>query len=325
MSFARLSLFYKNFSELYSAGIDVASTIEALEQRSSGHDSQILKTVGHNLRRGRSLHHSFKVAQCVPVNDLPLVKAAEDSGRIVDVFKNLAQKHNDTHEYIKKVRMSLLKPYFTLAVALMFPGVTDLFSEKITLVQYLKSSLGVLALITAVFLLIYNYWQQSYFDIQKARTLYETLNSLPFFKKLNAKLASEKFASTLGFMLESGIDFFEALKQSGHCSANPKIQKAIDKIIPQIQNGTELQKAFQLQRVFPSDLVSAITLGSQSGKLPEFLQRYSHQLKNENESTIQTIVKIFPIAVYWLVIGQIIYSIVTFYSGYLDQALKINP
>ncbi len=325
MSFAQLSLFYKNFAELYSAGIDVASTTEALQQRSSGNDSQVLYSVSQNLRKGRSLHQSFRTARCVPINDLPLVKAAEDSGRIVDVFKNLSQKHADTYESIKKIRQSLLKPYFTFAAALMFPGVPDLFAQKITLAHYLRNSLGILALVTAVGVITYNYWIQSYFDLQKARTLHQTMDSLPFFKKLNAKMAFEKFASTLGFMLDSGIDFFEALKQSGQCSANPKIQRAIERIIPKIQTGTDLQKAFNTEKIFPVDLVSAISLGSQAGKLPEFLKRYADRIKSENDSTIQTWVKIFPVVVYWLVIGQIVYGIVEFYSGYLDQALKIAP
>lgn len=325
MSFAQLSLFYKNFAELYSAGIDVASTAEALLQRTSGHDAQVMHSVSQNLRKGRSLHQSFRAAQCVPVHDLPLVRAAEDSGRIVDVFKNLSQKHSDTHESIKKIRLSLMKPYFTFAAALMFPGITDLFAEKITLAHYLRNSLGVLALITAVFVIVYNYWVQSYFDIQKARTWHEVMNSLPFFKKLNSKIALEKFAATLGLMLDSGIDFFEALKQSGQCSANPKLQKAIERIIPNIKSGAEIQRAFQTEKIFPVDLTSALGLGSHAGKLPEFLKRYADRIKIENESTIQTIAKVFPVILYWLVIGQIVYSVVGFYGSYLDQALKIAP
>lgn len=325
MSFAQLSQFYKNFSELYSAGIDVAATTDALRQRSSGHDNQVLHSVSQNLRKGRSLYQSFRAAQCVPVSDLPLVKAAEDSGRITDVFKNLAQKHWDTHEYIKAIRMSLIKPYLTFAAALMFPRFADLFAEKITLAQYLRGSLGILVLVTAVFVITYNYWQQSYFDMAKARTLHQIMDSVPFFKKLNAKMAYEKFAASLGFMLDSGIDFFEALKQSGQCSANPKIQKSIERIIPKIQSGQNIQTAFQSEKTFSDDLVSAITLGSQSGKLPEFLKRYSDRVKSENESAIRTWVKFFPIVLYWLVIGQIVYSIIGFYSGYLNDALKIVP
>jgi hypothetical protein len=138
-------------------------------------------------------------------------------------------------------------------------------------------------------------------------------------------MAFEKFAATLGFMLDSGIDFFEALKQSGQCSANPKLQEALERIIPKIQSGVETQRAFQAEKVFPIDLITAISLGSQSGKLPEFLNRYADKIKSENESTIQTMVKVFPVVLYWLVIGQIVYSVVGVYSGYLDQVLKIAP
>ncbi len=325
MSFIELSQFYKNFYELYSAGVDVATTAESLEQRSSGHNKRVMQIVSQSLRKGRSLYTSFRAGQCVPIFDLPLVKAAEDSGRIVEVFKNLSQKHLDTHEYIKKIRMSLVKPYFTFAVALMFPGVTDLFAGKVTLAHYLRNSLGVLVLLTVVCYMLYNYWIQSYFDLMKARALHQIMAAIPFFKKLNSKIAYEKFASTLGFMLDSGIDFFEALKQSGQCSSDLRLQKAIEKIVPRIQNGTDLNQAFQQEKVFPMDLVTAITLGSQSGKLPEFLKRYADGLKRENETTIQTWVRFFPIVLYWLVIGQIVYGIVSFYTGYLDQALKIAP
>lgn len=325
MSFIELSQFYKNFYELYSAGIDSATAAESLEQRATGHNKQVLKIVSQSLRKGRSLYTSFRAGQCVPVFDLPLVKAAEDSGRIVDVFKKISQKHLDTHEHIKKIRSSLIKPYFTFAVALMFPGITDLFSQKTTLAHYLRNSVGILVLVTTACYLIYNYWIQSYFDLMKARSLHQILTTIPFFKKLTSKIAYEKFASTLALMLDSGIDFFEALKQSGQCSSDLKIQKAIERVIPSIQNGANLNQVFQQEKVFPLELVTAISLGSQSGKLPEFLLRYADGLKKENESTIQTWVRFFPVLLYWLVIGQIVYGIVTFYMGYLDQALKIAP
>ncbi|MBL7544377.1 MAG: type II secretion system F family protein [Bdellovibrionaceae bacterium] len=325
MSFANLSHFYRNFAELYSAGIDVASTVESLEKRSSGHDAHLLKIASHNLRKGRSLHYSFKVAHCVPIFDLPLVKAAEDSGRVVDVFKNLSQKHLDTHESIKNIRGSLIKPFFTFTAALMFPGVTDLFTQKITLAQYLKGSLGVLVLVCSACYMIYNYWQQSYFNIHKARNLYQIVSFLPFLNNLSTRIAIEKFSSTLAFMQDSSIDFYESLKQSAQCSANPKIQSAVDRIVPKIQNGLDLNRTLQSETVFPIDLVTAISLGSQSGKLPDFLKRYSEGLKKQNERTIQTMVKFFPIFLYWMVVGQIVYLIVNFYTGYLDQLLKIVP
>ena len=138
-------------------------------------------------------------------------------------------------------------------------------------------------------------------------------------------MAIEKFSSTLAMMLESSIDFFEALKQSGQCSANVAIQEAVDRIIPKVNKGTNLQTAFQNEKVFPDELTTAIDLGSQSGKLPEFLNRYSRSLKEQNQTTIQTMVKFFPLALYWIIIAQIIFSVVTFYRSYLDQILNLNP
>ncbi len=126
MSFVELSHFYKNFAELYGAGINVGSTIDALKKNEPrAQKVQDLQIAGHNLKNGRSLYQSFRASHLVPVFDLPLVKAAEDSGRIVDVFKDLSTKHLETHRAIGKIRQGLVKPYLTFAVVLMFPGVPD--------------------------------------------------------------------------------------------------------------------------------------------------------------------------------------------------------
>lgn len=324
-TFVKLSHFYKNFAELYSAGIDVASTMQTLSERADSAARISFQLVTSNLRKGRSLHQSFRSAQIVPINDLPLVKAAEDSGRIVDVFRSISQKHAETDASFKKLRLSLVKPYFTFAVALMFPGVAGLFTNKITLFAYLRDSLGILILITLGFYFVYDYWVQSYFNVAKARSLYQIVNSIPFLGTLSNRIALEKFSSTLAFMLDSNIDFFESLKQAGQCSSNPRIQKAIEKIIPDIQSGKDIKLAFQIEKVFPIEFVTAISLGSQSGKIPEFLNRYGQGLKIQNEATIQNMVRFIPIVIYWAVIGQIIYLIINFYTSYLDQALKIAP
>lgn len=324
MSFFDLSQFYKNFAELYSAGIDAITTIETLKKTEKRIDKvHSMNLVIHNLKSGRSLFQSFKATSFVPVFDLPVVKAAEDSGRIVEVFKMIAQKHLDTYAAVKKIKSSLFKPYATLAVALMFPGVSDLYANKISVAVYLRNSLGILFMITFIFYLIYDYWIQSFFNLKKARHFYHIFSSLPFLSKLSNQMAIQKFSSGLALMLESSIDFFEALKQSGLCSSNPKIQEAVERIIQKIKSGDDLQTAFQQERVFPSDLITALSLGSQSGKLPEFLNRYSLSLKNQIENSIQTIVKIIPMALYWMVLGFIIYAVVKFYSQYLDQLLQI--
>lgn len=326
MSFADISHFYKNFAELYSAGIDAGGAIEALKKNeASPEKAQSLKIASHNLKNGRTLFQSLKASRLVPVFDLPIVKAAEESGRLVDIFKDLAQKHLDTHHAIGKIRQGLIKPYLTFVVVLMFPRVPDLFTQKITLAVYLRQSLGPLFMMSVVFYYLYNFWMQSFFDLQKARSWHSFLSSLPFFNKLSARIAIEKFSSSLAMMLESGIDFFEALKQSSLCSSNPAIQSSIDRAVPKLQAGSDVARTLQSERVFPAEFITAVTLGSQSGKLPEFLRRYSANLKAQNENAVQTVVKFFPVAMYWIAFVMGLFAIVDFYKGYLDEILKIAP
>ena len=166
---------------------------------------------------------------------------------------------------------------------------------------------------------------QSFFDIEKARTIYQVLKALPIMGRLNFQLSLQKLSSSLAMMLESSLDFFESLKQSGLCSTEIKIQQAIDRIIPKVRSGIELELAFKDEPIFPSEFTTALSLGAQSGKIPEFLNRYSNGLKIQIDSTIKSLVKWFPIAIYWMIIIQMAFAFVGFYKSYLENLLKLAP
>ncbi len=324
MPLHELSQFYRHFAELDQAGITYAKCFDLLKKNEKSADKILqMNFMIEHLKRGRSLSDGLKFVKLVPAFDIPLIKAAEDSGRIVEVLKNLSKKYDVADMAAKSIRSQLFKPYFTLVVALFVPTFPDYFMQKVTLFSYLKNSLGILGVISAAAFGMYHLWQKSFYDLEKAKLLHVIQGYLPFFRGLAAKIALEKFARAFGMMLDSGMDLFDSLTQASLCSADSHIASSVNRIIPQIRSGKSLGQCLQAENFFPLDLVTAMNLGTESGKLPEFLKRYSDGLKLEIDRKIQLAVKAIPIVMYWVVTAYVAFTLVKFYKGHLDEVVRV--
>jgi type IV pilus assembly protein PilC len=324
MNFAELSQFYQNLASLDQAGINYLKAFESLKrgERNIERQTQFQFMINH-LTRNRPLSEGFRHLKLTPVFDIPLIKAAEDSGRLVETFKTLSKKYADAHASEKEIRGKLLQPFFTLVVALFAPKFPDLFSEKITLGRYLRISLWPLAVLLFGIYYLYRMWMRSFYDLTVATSWHKMMSFIPFLKGLSEKIALQRFSSALAMMLESGLDVFESLKQAANSSADPKIKRGTEKMTGMIRQGKDIGYVFQTVPAFPSDLVNAVSLGAESGKLPEFLNRYSDGLKEEIHRRIQVLTKIIPAVLFGLVTIYVLITIVAFYKGHLDEAMKV--
>lgn len=324
LNFSELGRFYSNLATMDDAGLTYLNVFESFKKTEKDPD-QIYKIqfmISH-LTKNRPLVEGLRYAKYVPVFDIPLIKAAEDSGRLVEVFRILSKKYNEAADSEKQVRGGLIQPGITLIVALFVPSFPDLFLQKITLAAYLKNSLGWLVVIAGGFYGFYYAWMRSFYDLKMAQSLFQVLSYIPFMRGLNQKIALEKFVTGLAMMLDSGMDLFESLNQSARCASDPKIAAAVAQFIPMIKSGVDIAKVFQTEKHFPHELVNAIGLGADSGKLPEFLRVYGQRLNEEINSKIKVLTKVIPVLIYIGVTFYIAYRVVRMYTGHLDEAMKV--
>lgn len=322
LNFSELSRFYHNLATMDSAGLTYLKVFENFQKTEKNADKSYKNQfmISH-LTKNRPLSEGFKFIKYVPAFDIPLIKAAEQSGRLVEIFKTLSQKYADAVTAEKEIRSRLIQPFVTVMVALFVPSFPDLFLNRISLVVYLRNSLGVLILICGAIYALYQAWMSSFYELSVARKLYTIFAYLPFFNILNQKIALEKFSSGLAMMLDSGMDLFESLKQASQCSGDPQMTEAIDKFIPMLRQGVEITKAFQTIPHFPHEFVNAVSLGADSGKLPEFLRNYSHQLREEIDTKIKILTKVIPTVVYVVVTIYVASIILKFYTGHMNDLM----
>ena len=324
MNFIQLSRFYHNFASLDQAGINYLKSFESFKKNEPDKDKAYkMQFMIEHLRKNRKLSEGFRYIKYVPVFDIPLIKAAEESGKLTEVFKALSKKYEETAAAQKEVMGRMIQPCLTLVVALFVPSFPDLFANKISLGAYLRHNVGALAVVAGIFYGFYHVWIKSYFEIDMALRFHQILSSLPFFRGMAKKMALEKFSSALSMMLDSGLDLFESLTQSAICSADPMIKSSVNQFIPLIRSGIDISQVFQTVRYFPPDFINALSMGADSGKLPEFLKRYSEVLKGEIDVAIKVITKIVPLVMYACVVAYSISIVLKMYQGHINDINQI--
>ena len=164
---------------------------------------------------------------------------------------------------------------------------------------------------------------RSYFNIKLARIRHNIFVKLPFIGTLTKTMALEKFTSALALMLESGLPIFEALNHAGKSSADINIFNASQRIIQKINSEKTLPQAFQTESVFSDAIKNSILLGTESGKIPGFLQRTSLAIKTEIFDSIEKISKAIPVIIYWFVTFYIAFVIIGTYVDHINELNKV--
>ena len=320
MTLAELSQFYKNLSELYSAGIGFTQLFTTLQSNEKNEArKKKFSFVREQTSKGKSLSDAISRAELVPTSDHSLLKAGETAGSLQLIFENLSKHYAQAAQAEKNIRSGLVKPFFTLAVALFVPSFPDLFLGKITLLNYLLHSLGVLAVVAALVYWLYFLYMQSQYNLSLARTRHRIFLLIPVLSGLSKKTVLEKFVSGLAMMLESGLTMSDAVLEAGRCSADEDLQQASFRIAKRIQTGLPLPQCFQQESIFPAEIQNNILLGNESGKIPAFLSRSGAKLKTEISESVDKISRAVPAAVYWIVTLYVAWTIIGFYRGHLKE------
>jgi type II secretory pathway component PulF len=320
-----LSLFYSNLSQMQSAGVGLVSFFQSLRDSEKNQDrKRVLHLIAENLKKGRPLASTLKHSGLLPVFDIPIIESGEKSGTLTRSCDILAKNYELSAEAVKNVRGGLVKPFFVFAAALFIPPFPNLFLGKITLAQYLTRGLGTLAIVTGIFWMIYKLFMASFFSLEAARARHKILLFIPFVRSVTKKMVLEKFCSALSAMLEAGLPLYDALNLAGQTSAEPEILLASERIIRQSRAGVPLPNAFRAESIFTDDIKNSITLGTESGKIPAFLDRSAQALKKDINRGIEKISNSIPIIVYWIVVLFVASTIISFYMDRIkmfDQIL----
>ncbi|HMJ49985.1 MAG TPA: type II secretion system F family protein [Burkholderiales bacterium] len=223
-----------------------------------------------------------------------LVKAGEQTGRLTEVFENLAATLKWQDELVGQAQRLMLYPILVLLIiiAVVIVLLVGLVPQVVSL---LKNMGLALPLQTRVLIFLSNsivhFWPllvvvpigvATIFFIavrqsEKVRYLWDYLKlHIPVTGEIMQKIILARFANFFALMYQSGITVLDAIKTSEEIVANRVLVNSLQRAGQQIGSGESLTEAFRNLGVFPPLVLRMLRVGETTGALDTALLNISY-------------------------------------------------
>jgi general secretion pathway protein F len=125
------------------------------------------------------------------------------------------------------------------------------------------------------------------------------------------KIEVARFARTLATLLQSGVPILSALSLVKEISQNLAVSEAIGTIHDRLRGGKAVAKTLEETGVFPPLAVHMISVGEETGKLDEMLNKVAETYEENVQTSVKRFVSLLePLIILFmgLVVGFIVIS-----------------
>ena len=304
-----IAVFTRQLATMMKAGVPL---IQSFDITAEGVDNPSLREMVMGIRNEVAGGTSF--AQALSrhpryFDDLfcNLVGAGEQSGTLEIMLDRLATYKEKSEALKKKVKKALTYPTIVVAVAII---VTAILLIKVVpqFAETFKSFGAELPAFTQFVLDISTVAQEWWYIVlgvfiaggisfREAR-----LRSKPFAEavdKITLKVpiiggvvyhsVVARFARTLATTFGAGVPLVDALDSVAGAAGNIVFYKAIKRIRDEVTTGTQMCNAIRATELFPNLLVQMVSIGEESGKLDEMLDKVATHYEGEVDNAVDNL------------------------------------
>lgn len=325
-------VFTRQLATMVGAGLPVTQSLDILRNQTKTQKmAEIIEETLHNVESGGTLSGSLskypEVFDRVYIN---LVKAGEASGNLDKVLLRLADNQEKAAEFSSRVKGAFVYPVIVFLVMIIVFIIMMIFVVP-KLVEMYRDLGTQLPLPTRVMIGISNLFTQQwwllillsvgafsfyrYYASQESgrRRLAEISFSLPILGNLRKLTELTEFTRTLSLLVSAGLPILDSLSIVGEAIDNILYREAILAASKQVERGVNLSVPLKADKNFPPILSQMISVGEETGKLDEVLNKVSQFFESEAEATVKNLtVALEPIImiVLGIVVGALVISII---------------
>jgi type IV pilus assembly protein PilC len=319
-----VALFARQLSTMISAGLPLARSLRSIARdHHDGKLAKVLEAIGDDVQKGESL--GTALGRHPAVFDevfVSLVQTGEISGTLDQVLDHTANYLEKAEVLRVKVEAALRYPIFVLTFAglvflamlfkivPMFSAIYARFRVQLPLPTRIllwasQQATHNLVLVVAVVLAIWvlgTLWARG----ENGRFMIDRIKlNLPLFGPLIGMYAITKFSRTLGILTASGTQILSALKVMRPVPGNKVLERGIDDVRAQVEEGISLSRAMSDAAVFPEMLVQMTATGEETGRLDQMLLRTAEFYEQRVSAKVEGLSSLVePIAI--VVLGAVI-------------------
>jgi type II secretory pathway component PulF len=304
----QLAQLFVQLHRLEVAGIPAFGAF-ALLGKTEKNLSEPLNELQRQLRMGKPIAEAGFNAGIFNSTQRTLIHAAESSGTLTKVYKQLADYYQGLARRIQKIKSRLYFPAIVLIIALFVQPIAALATAKIGLGVYLQMSLGkILTIAASLFIGLRLPYILSRLGFESL--IHELQFKTPLLGQWIVKRQLNEFFFILGMMLEAGLAFSEALPKAVASIKNSVLRKYFQPALALMSTGASVAEALAKVSVIKPVTIQVINSSEQSGKLAGSVL---HAAKIESETiSLQddAIAEWLPRLVYTLIAIWMAYSII---------------
>ncbi|MBW2558159.1 MAG: type II secretion system F family protein [Deltaproteobacteria bacterium] len=285
-------IFARLFATMINAGLPIIQCLDLLgEEEQNKTFARIIKSIKEDIEGGSSLSDTLRKHPDVFDDLFVNLVAAGEAGGILDVILNrLSAYMEKAMELKRKVKGAMTYPVTVLVVAFavvilllykVVPVFEDMFSSMgsalpgptqflVDMSAFVQNNilyiLGVIGL--SVFAL------KRYYKTESGRLQIDRIMlKLPVFGILLKKVAVAKFSRTLSTMMNSGVPILDGLEIVSKTAGNKIVENALMETRKSISEGKTIAEPLSESGIFPSMVVSMISVGENTGALDAMLEK----------------------------------------------------
>jgi type IV pilus assembly protein PilC len=260
-----------------------------------------------------------------------MIQTGEETGMLGIVFHRLALFEEKREKNYRKMLSTAMYPCIVLSITLVIitlllvfvipkfetvfteilhgqalPASTDLLLKA----SHFVTNHGIEALASVTFLFFFG--KISGHFLQKNSFLHRLIFQIPFFGTLLQKNELARLLGTLGTLLENGVPILSAMHITKQITLNKAMHMALIQITQALQEGDSMTLPMRANSLFPSMVVSMITVGEETGQLPAMLLKTAALYEEEVDYSIaQCIALSEPLMIFILalLIGSIVIAL----------------
>ena len=322
-------IFSRQMYSLLKAGIPIIRAIKGLSENASHKRFQeILKDIADQLEQGRSLSSAMtKYEKIFTRLTISVVVVGENTGKLDDVFLQLALYFEREQETRKRIKSALRYPTFVLIALAIAMFILNLFVVPV-FTQMFERFDTELPIMTRVLIgtsnFFVNYWwlilivligvifsAKQYVNSTNGRLKWDKFKlKLPVVGSIIERSLLARYSRSFSMILRAGVPLTAGLSLTADAVDNAHMQMRIKAMRQGIEKGDSLLRVSKNSELFSTLVLQMIAVGEETGRLEQLLEESADYYEREVDFDLKSLTaKIEPILIGFVAVMVLILAL----------------
>ena len=324
-----LIIFARQMYSLLKAGIPIIRAIKGLSENASHKRFQeILKDIADQLEQGRNLSAAMaKYERIFTRLTISVVVVGENTGKLDDVFLQLALYFEREQETRKRIKSALRYPTFVIIALVIAMFILNLFVVPV-FTQMFERFNTELPIMTRVLIatsdFFVNYWWllligivgaivvvKQYVNSEVGRLKWDRIKlKLPVVGSIIERSLLSRYSRSFSMILRAGVPLTAGLSLTADAVDNAFMQQRIREMRQGIEKGESLLRVSKNSELFSTLVLQMVAVGEETGRLEPLLEESADYYEREVDFDLKSLTaKIDPILIGFVAVMVLILAL----------------